>query len=189
MARSIYSMIASLDGYITDEQGGFDWATPDEQVHTFVNERARDVGTYLCGRRLYETMVFWEDTEAFAGQPGYVQEFARLWRAADKIVYSRTREAAAAPRTKVEREFDPGAVRRLLAGAGRDVAVGGPELAAQAMREGLVDEVELYIAPVVVGGGKPAFPRGTRLDLELFEERRFDSGFLFVRYGVRRQEG
>jgi dihydrofolate reductase len=184
MAALIYSAIASLDGFIEDERGRFDWAEPGEVVHTFVNDLERPVGTHLLGRRMYEVMAFWEALE-LEDQPPYIRDFAEIWRAADKIVYSRTLEAAAGDRTRIEREFDPAAVRQLKAGCDRDLTVGGPELAAHAFRAGLVDEVRLLLAPIVVGAGKPALPADVRLGLELLDERRFDSGVVYLRYGTR----
>jgi dihydrofolate reductase len=181
----IYSAIASLDGFVADEAGNFDWAAPDEEVHAFLNELERPVGTYLYGRRMYEVMVAWE-TLPLAGQPGSMQQFAELWRAADKIVYSRTLTEVASARTRLERAFDPAAVRRLKATAERDLTVGGPELAGHALKEGLVDELQLFILPVVIGGGKRVLPDGLRLELELLDERRFGSGVVYVRYRTHR---
>jgi dihydrofolate reductase len=185
MASLIYSALASLDGYIADEDGNFDWAEPDEEVHTFVNELERPVGTYLYGRRLYEVMVSWEDAEALADQPPFIQEFGEIWRAADKIVYSKTLEAASSARTRIERDFDPEAVRKLKAAAECDLLVGGPELAAHAFAAGLVDECHLFLAPIIVGGGKQGLPDHVRLQLELLNERRFGNGTVFLRYGAR----
>jgi dihydrofolate reductase len=187
VAKLIYSAIASLDGYIEDEAGRFDWAEPDEEVHSFVNELMRPVGTYLLGRRMYEVMVYWESIE-LADQPPFIRDFAEIWRAADKVVYSTTLDAASTARTRLEREFDADAVRRLKAAAGRDLTVGGPELAARAFRAGLVDELHLFVAPVVVGGGKKALPDDVRLELELVDERRFRNGMVHLRYRNRREE-
>jgi dihydrofolate reductase len=184
MAKLIYSAITSLDGYVADKGGKFDWAEPDEEVHSFVNDLERPVGTYLYGRRLYEVMVAWE-TISLADQPPFVRDFAEIWRAADKIVYSKTLEAVSSARTRVERDFDPEAVRQLKAAAGRDLTVGGPDLAAHAFKAGLVDELHLFIAPVVVGGGKQSLPDNVRLKLELLEERRFGSGMVHLRYHTR----
>ena len=181
MAKLIYTAITSLNGYVADEEGNFDWAEPDEEVHKFVNELARPIGTYLLGRRLYEVLVYWE-TVALAGQPAFVQDFAAVWRAADKIVYSRMLEAVSSARTRIEREFDPDAVQRLKASAGRDLAVGGPELAAQAFKAGLVDECHLFLSPIVVGGGKQSLPADVRLELELLDERRFGNGVVHLHY-------
>ena len=181
MADLIYAALASLDGYIEDEDGKFDWAKPDEDVHTFVNELERGVGTYLYGRRLYETLAVWE-TLPLDEQPGYIRDYAELWRDSDKIVYSRTLDAPSTSRTRIERDFDADAVRRLKDEAERDLAVGGAELAAEAFRAGLVDELHLLLAPVLVGGGKRALPDDMRLPLELVGERRFDSGFVHLHY-------
>ncbi len=185
MAKLIYSVITSLDGYVADEDGNFDWAAPDEEVHAFVNELERPVGTYLYGRRMYEVMVYWETVPALAEQPPVVRDFAEIWRAADKIVYSKTLEKVSSARTRIEREFDPEAVRQMKATAGRDLTVGGPELAARALEAGLVDEVHLFLAPVVVGAGNRSLPDGVRLDLELLDERRFGSGMVHLRYRTR----
>jgi dihydrofolate reductase len=184
MARVIYSAIMSLDGYLADEDGKFDRAVPDEEVHRFVNDLERRVGTYLYGRRMYEVMVVWEDRATVAGQPPFVRDYAKIWRAADKIVYSRTLETAASPRTRIERAFDPAAVREMKARSGRDLSVGGAELAAQAFRAGLVEECHLFLAPVIVGGGKRALPRDVRLKVELLDERRFGNGMVYLCYDI-----
>jgi dihydrofolate reductase len=181
MADLIYAALASLDGYIEDEGGKFDWAKPDEEVHSFVNQLERGVGTYLYGRRLYETLAIWE-TVPLDDQPEYIRDYAELWRNSDKIVYSRTLDAPSTPRTRIERDFDADAVRRLKGEAERDLAVGGAELAAQALRAGLVDELHLLLAPVLVGGGKRALPDDVRLPLDLVGERRFGSGFVHLHY-------
>jgi dihydrofolate reductase len=178
-------MIMSLDGYIEDASGGFDWAGPDAEVHAFVNELERSVGTYLYGRRMYETMAVWENDPSVAGASSQTRDFAALWRAADKIVYSSTLTEASTSRTRVERRFDPDAVRELKASAAADVTVSGPGLASHAFRAGLVDECHVFLAPALVGGGKPGLPEGIRLDLELIDERRFAGGMVFLRYGVR----
>jgi dihydrofolate reductase len=185
MARLIYSVITSLDGYVADEDGNFDWAAPDEEVHAFVNELERPIGTYLYGRRMYEVMVFWETAAALADQPPVVRDFAEIWRAADKIVYSKTLETASSARTRIEREFDAEAVRQMKVSSERDISVGGPELAAQALSAGLVDECHLFVVPVVVGGGKQSFPDNVRLELELLDERRFASGVVHLHYRMR----
>jgi dihydrofolate reductase len=184
MAKLIYSTITSLDGYVADEDGKFDWAEPDEEVHSFVNDLYRPVGTFLFGRRMYEVLVAWE-TISLADQPPFIQDFAEIWRAADKIVYSRTLETVSSARTRIEREFDPEAVRQLKATAERDITVGGPDVAAQAIKAGLVDEIHLVVAPVVVGGGIEALPDNVRLDLELLDERRFGNGMVHLRYRNR----
>ena len=183
MANLIYSALASLDGYIEDQEGKFGWAEPDEEVHAFINDLERAVGTYLLGRRMYEVMAVWETMEV-AGEPPPIQDFAELWRGADKVVYSRTLEETATLRTRIESSFDPDAVRELKEREERDLAVGGPELAAEAIRAGLVDEYRLFLAPVVVGGGKRALPDDVDLKLELLDERRFRSGFVYLRYGA-----
>jgi len=182
MAKLIYSAITSLDGYIADEDGNFDWAAPDEEVHTFVNDLERPVGTYLYGRRMYEVMVAWEMAHTFADQRPVMQDFAKIWQAADKVVYSRTLAAASTTRTRIERDFDPEAVRQLKAAAERDFTVGGPTLGAHAITAGLVDEYHLFVWPVVVGGGKHFLPNRARLQLELLDERRFTNGMVYLRY-------
>lgn len=181
MAKLIYSAIASLDGYIEDENGKFDWAEPDEEVHAFINDLERPVGTYLYGRRLYEVMVSWE-TMLLAEQPPVMRDFADIWRTAEKIVYSKTLEVVSRAGTRIEREFDPEAVRQLKEAAGRDLTVGGPALAAQAFEAGLVDELHLFVAPVLVGGGKRSLPDDVRLKLELLDECRFGNGMVYLRY-------
>jgi dihydrofolate reductase len=182
MAKLIYSAITSLDGYVADEDGNFDWAAPDEEVHSFVNDLERPIGTYLYGRRIYEVMAYWETALSVPDQPPVVEDFAELWQAADKIVYSKTLETTSSARTRIERDFDPDAVRQMKAAAGRDLSVGGPELAAQALRAGLVDEYHLFLAPIVVGGGKQALPDDVRLKLELLDERRFRNGVVHLHY-------
>ena len=184
MARLIYSAIASLDGYTADEAGNFDWAAPDAELHAFVNDRERDVGTHLYGRRMYETMAVWETMDVSA-EPEVMRDYAGIWRAADKVVYSRTLAAPSTPRTRIERAFDPEAVRRMKRTAGRDISVGGPGLAAHALREGIVDEIQLFLVPVVVGGGTRALPDGLRVDLELLDQRRFAGGAVYLRYQSR----
>jgi dihydrofolate reductase len=182
MAKLIYTALTSLDGYVADEDGNFDWAAPDEEVHTFVNDLERPVGTHLYGRRMYEVLVPWE---TITEQTPHIRDFAEIWRAADKVVYSRTLEAPSSARTRIERDFDPEAVRQMKAAAGRDLAVGGPELAAHAFKAGLVDECHLFLAPIVVGGGSQAFPDKLRVRLELLDERRFGNGTVFLRYRTR----
>ena len=186
MARLTYASIASLDGCIADADGDFSWAEPDEEVHRFINEQEEDVGTYLYGRRLYETMAVWEDDDWLADEPPLMRDYARIWRAADKVVYSTTLEAVSTSRTRLERTFDPAAVRRLVDGADRDVGVGGATLAAATLHAGLVDECSVLVVPVVVGGGTPWLPAGLRLDLELTQERRFAGGTVLLRYRTRR---
>ena len=185
MAPLVYAAITSLDGYTEDASGSFDWAAPDEEVHAFVNDQERSIGTYLYGRRMYETMRAWEHPEAFADESAAAREYAAIWQAADKVVYSRTLQQPSTARTRLEPEFDPDAVRKLKAGADRPISVGGPELAAAALRAGLVDEVALFVTPVVVGGGKPALPRDLRLGLDLAEVHRFTHGAVYLRYRVR----
>ncbi len=186
MARLIYSAIGSLDGYVADEHGKFDWAEPDEEVHAFVNDLARPVGTFLLGRRMYDVLAYWDDPPALDEQPRVIQEFTEIWQSADKVVYSRTLEAARTARTRIERDFDAEAVRRLKAESDRDLAVGGPDLAAQAIRAGLVDEYQLFLTPVLVGAGTRSLPREVRIDLDLVDERRFRNGTVFLRYGTPR---
>jgi dihydrofolate reductase len=180
-----YSAIASVDGYVADEEGKFDWAEPDEEVHAFINDLERSVGTYLYGRRMYETMAGWETDATLAAQSALMREFAQIWQAAEKIVYSKTLETASTRRTRIERDFDPEAVRRMKASAGGDLTVGGPELAAHAFRAGLVDECHLFVAPIIVGGGKQSLPDDVRLELGLLAERRFGSGMIHLHYRVR----
>jgi len=182
MARLIYSVIMSLDGYVADGDGRFDWAAPDEEVHAFVNDLERPVGTYLYGRRMYETMRSWETAHTAAGQPPVALDFARIWQAADKIVYSTTLRAPATARTRIERDFDPDRVRKLKAAAGRDLTVGGARLAAQAIAAGLVDEYQLFVVPAVVGGGTRSLPAQVRLNLALADEHRFGSGVIYLCY-------
>lgn len=182
MAKLIYSVLASLDGFVEDTSGRFDWAAPDAEVHAFVNELERPVGTHLYGRRMYETMRFWEDVPELGSQPAHIQEYAAIWQAAEKVVYSRTLQGASTARTRIEPEFDAQAVRRLKAEAAGEVGIGGPELAAQAIAAGLVDEYHLFLVPVLVGGGKRALPDGVRADLELVDERRFGNGTVYLRY-------
>jgi dihydrofolate reductase len=185
MPKLIYSMLTSLDGSVEDEHGGFGWSAPDEEVHFFINELESSVGTYLYERRMYETMVYWETAHTVRDQPQFVLDWARQWQAAEKIVYSRALAEPRSARTRIEREFDPGAVRRLKADAKHDITVNGPELAAHAIRAGLVDEFQMFVYPVIVGGGKRFFPDGVRLDLELVEERWFREGVVVLRYVVR----
>ena len=185
MPKLIYSAITSLDGYIEDGDGKFDWAEPNEEVHTFVNDLERGVGTYLYGRRMYETMAAWETDETLAAESEVMRDFAQMWQGADKIVYSKTLEATSTDRTRIERDFDPDAVRKMKASTGGDLAVGGPNLAAHAFHAGLVDECHLFVAPIVVGAGKQSLPHDIRLDLELLVERRFRNGMVHLRYRAR----
>ena len=181
MADLIYSVQASLDGYIADRDGNFDWAEPDDAVHTFVNDLERPVGTYLYGRRMYEVMVAWE-TMDLADQAPYVQDYQRIWRAADKVVFSTTLTAVGSERTRLEPVFDPSVIREMKASAGADIGIGGPGLAAHAIRAGLVDEFRILVVPVIVGGGNPWLPDDVRLDLELLDERRFRNGTVYLGY-------
>ena len=181
MGELIYTAIQSLDGYIADEQGDFEWAAPGEEVHAFVNELQRPVGTYLFGRRMYETMAAWETLDV-AGQPTVLREFAELWRGADKIVYSTTLESVSTARSRIERQFDPEAVRQLKAASAGDLAIAGPGLASAAFAARLIDELHLFLVPVVVGGGKQALPDHVHLQLELEEQRSFSNGVVYLRY-------
>jgi dihydrofolate reductase len=182
MAKLIYSAIMSLDGYVADEDGNFDWAEPDEEVHSFVNDLERRVGTYLYGRRMYDVMVAWESPDTVADQSPFMHDYAEIWKAADKVVYSTTLEAASSARTRVQRDFDPEAIRQMKATANRDISVGGPDLAAQAIKAGLVDEWHLFVTPVVVGGGKRSFPDDVRQKLETVDDRRFGNGVVYLHY-------
>ena len=177
----IYSAITSLDGYVADRDGNFDWAEPDEEVHTLVNDLERQVGTYLYGRRMYEVLVAWE-TMDLADQPPFIRDYAGIWRAADKIVYSTKLQAVSSARTRIERDFDPEAVRQMKASSGRDLSVGGPHLAARAIEAELVDEFHLFLTPIVVGGGTRALPDDVRVKLELLDERRFGNGVVHLHY-------
>jgi dihydrofolate reductase len=179
MAKLIYTAIMSLNGYVADEEGNFDWAEPDEEVHTVVNDLERPIGTYLYGRRLYEVMVAWE---TITDEQPFINDYAEIWRAADKVVFSKTLEAVSSERTRIERNFDPEAIREMKAAADRDISVGGPTLAAHAIRAGLIDEIGLFLSPVVVGGGTRALPDGVRLPLELLDERRFGNGVVYLRH-------
>jgi dihydrofolate reductase len=188
MAKLIYSAIGSLDGYVEDASGKFEWAAPDEQVHAFVNELERPIGTYLYGRRMYETMVFWEAVDPDSDRSAVAREFAAIWQAAEKVVYSRTLETVSSARTRIERELDPDAIERMKQSSGSDISIGGAELAGQAIAAGLVDEMQLLLVPVLVGGGKRALPNDVRARLELLDERRFQSGAVFLRYRAAADE-
>jgi dihydrofolate reductase len=181
-ANLIYSAITSLDGYVADEHGKFDWSAPDEEVHSFVNELERTIGTYLYGRRMYEVMAVWETMGGGPDLPPFIDDYAKIWQAADKVVYSRALERVSSARTRIERDFDPEAVRRLKAEAARDISVGGPGLAAEAIMAGLVDEYQLFVTPIIVGGGNRALPDDVRVELELLDERRFGNGAVYLRY-------
>jgi dihydrofolate reductase len=182
LAELIHAAITSLDGFVEDREGKFNWAEPDEEVHKFVNNVERRAGTHLYGRRMYETMLVWETDPSLAAHSAVTRDFAEIWQAADKIVFSRTLEAATTARTRIERTFDPEAIRRLKATTARDMLIGGPDLAAHAFRAGLVDQYHVYLSPIIVGGGKPSLPKGVRLKLELTEHRRFHNGVVFLRY-------
>ncbi|GIG39291.1 dihydrofolate reductase family protein [Cellulomonas phragmiteti] len=186
MGKLIYAANVSLDGYLEDETGAFDFSVPDEEVHAFWNEHERGIGTSLYGRRMYETMRVWEDDDWLADQPAVVREYAGIWRDADKVVYSTTLEAVSTARTRIERRFDPAAVRRLTEESDADLSVGGATLGAEAFRHGLVDECVLLLCPGTVGRGKPALPQDVRLDLELIDHRRFSGGAVLLRHAVRR---
>jgi dihydrofolate reductase len=185
MAKLIYSVIASLDGYTVDADGNFDWAAPDEQVHALVNDLEREIGSYLYGRRLYEVMLAWETMDPATAPTPVMADYARIWQAAEKIVYSTTLDRTSSARTRIERAFDPEAVRRLKATAVRDVSLGGPTLAAHAIRAGLVDEYHVFLTPIVVGGGTRWLPDEARVRLELVAERRFDGGVVHLHYRAR----
>lgn len=180
----IYSVITSLDGYVVDDSGNFDWAAPDEQVHAFVNDQEREIGTYLYGRRMYEVMKVWQTMPGADDEPAVVHDYAAIWRAADKIVHSRTMDAVDTPRTTLQHALDADAVRELKAAASKDLSIGGPTLAGHALLAGIVDEIRQFLSPVVVGGGHYFLPRGLRTDLELLDERRFDAGTVYLRYRV-----
>ena len=182
MARLTYSAIASADGYVEDAAGSFDWGAPDEEMLSFVNDLERPVGTYLYGRRMYETMLYWETAHTVTGQPSLVREFTGIWQAAGKIVFTTTLESVSSARTRIERNFGPGMIRQLKSAAEHDMTVGGADLAGQAIKAGLVDELQLFLVPVIVGGGKRALPSGVRSDLELLDTRRFASGAVYLRY-------
>jgi dihydrofolate reductase len=181
----IYIANTALDGYTEDRDGRFDWTTPTEEAFRLVTDIVRTMGTHLYGRRMYQAMLLWETDPSLAAESPLRRDFAEVWQAADKIVYSRTLEAGSTRRTQIERKFDPEAVRRLKETVEQDILIGGPELAAQAFRAGLIDECHLFIAPIILGGGKQAIPDNLRLELELLEERRFDNGVVFLRYRTR----
>jgi dihydrofolate reductase len=184
MVKVIYATIASLDGYVADEDGEFGWAAPDEEVHAFINDFERQVGTYLYGRKIYEVMRFWETVDTTSGRPSVERDYARIWQSTDKIVYSRTLQSVSSARTRIERDFDAEALRREIAQAHSDIGVGGPELAARALETGLVDELRLFVVPILVGGGKQSLPDHIHLELELLDERRFDGGMVYLHYRI-----
>jgi dihydrofolate reductase len=185
MGRLIYAANVSLDGFLEDETGSFDWSVPDHDIHAFWNGHERHIGTSLYGRRMYETMRVWEDDDWLTDHPPVVREYAGIWRDADKVVYSTTLPEASTARTRIERQFEPDAVRRLKETSDADLSIGGAGIAAEAFRHGLVDECVLLLCPVLVGGGKPALPRGVRLQLELLDQQRFDNGVVALRHAVR----
>ena len=182
MAKLIYSAIASLDQYVEDKDGNFDWAAPDEEVFAAVNELERPIGTYLYGRRMYEMMVFWETSATGDDQPAVIRDFTEIWRAADKIVYSRTLQAPSSSRTRIERSFDPAAIKRLKESSTTDISIGGAALGGEAIAAGLVDEFHLFLCPIIIGSGKRALPDDVRTELELMAERRFQSGVVHLHY-------
>ncbi len=185
MAKLIYTAISSLDGYVADAEGNFDWSAPDEEVHRFVNALERPIGTYLLGRRMYEVLRYWETAPTGNDELSAGQEYAKIWQAADKIVYSTSLDRVSTGKTRIEREFEPEAIKHLKTTATSDLSVGGPTLAAQALKLGLVDECRLFLSPIVVGGGNPALPDHVRLGLELLDERRFANGVVHLHYRVR----
>lgn len=185
MATLVYTMLCSLDGYVADESENFDWAEPSDEVHRFVNDLERSTGVQLIGRRMYQLMTYWETADRQPGQSEVSVDYAHAWQAADKVVYSRTLDSPSTARTRLEREFDPEAVRRMKEPDGPDISIAGPDLAGQAFRAGLVDEVRIFVVPAIVGGGHRALPNDVRLDLDLLEERRFGNGTVYLRYSVR----
>lgn len=185
MSELIYTALTSLDGYIEDADGRFDWAVPDDEVHTFINDLEASIGTHLYGRRTYETMAVWQTVAESPAAPAAEANYGELWRATDKVVYSRTLDATWTPRTRLERDFDPEAAGRLIGSADRDISVSGPDLAGHAFRAGIVDAIHLFVFPVIVGGGKAILPRGVRSELELIEQRRFESGVVHLHHRVR----
>ena len=185
MAHLIYSAISSLDGYIEDPDGKFEWAMPDEEVHRFINNLERAAGTYLLGRRMYETMRVWETDPSLAADSPITRDYAEIWQAANKIVYSRTLGTVSTRKTQLERTFDPESIRQLKEAVEEDILIGGPGLAAHAFRAGLIDECQLFLTPIIVGGGKPSLPDNVRIELELMEERRFGNATVFLRYRTR----
>jgi dihydrofolate reductase len=185
MAKLIYSAIGSLDGCVEDASGTFEWAAPDEEVHSFVNELERPIGTYLYGRRMYDTMVFWQTVDPDGEGPAVEREFAAIWQAADKVVYSRTLDTVSTARTRIERELASDAIARMKQTSSSDIGIGGAELAGQAIAAGLVDELHLLLVPVLVGGGKRALPNDVFTRLALLDERRFRSGTIFLRYRIQ----
>ena len=182
MAKLIYFISTSLDGYVADESGNFDWGEPTEEVHTFINDQLRPIGTYLHGRKVYELMTYWETAHEQPDEPPVIYDFANMWQAAEKVVYSRTLKEVSSAKTRIEREFDPAAIRQMKEDATADIVIGGPELTAHALRAGLVDEIQLRLVPIIIGGGNPFLPKDVRLELELLEERTFADGGVWLRY-------
>jgi dihydrofolate reductase len=185
MGKLIYSMITSLDGYVSDRDGNFGWGAPEQESHEFVSRLSRGIGTYLYGRRMYETMVYWETAHTLPDQPPFIEEYARIWQGTDKVVYSTTLRDVSSERTRIEPAFDPDAVRALKAASELDITVDGPQLAAQAIKAGLVDEYQLYVGPAIVGGGNRFFPDDVTVDVELLDERRFGNGVVYLRYAAK----
>ena len=185
MAKLIFAAITSLDGYVADADGNFDWSMPSEEVHRFVNNLEAGIGTYLYGRRMYEVMRYWETASTGNGEQSAEQEYAKLWQGTDKIIYSRSLDEVSTARTRLERAFDPEAIRQMKADVTRDIAISGPTLAAEALRHGLVDECHLFLSPIVVGGGTPALPDNVWLQLALLDQRRFDNGVVYLHYRVK----
>ncbi len=184
LGKLIYTTIDSLDGFVADKDGNFDWSEPDAEVHGFINELQRDIGTYLYGRRMYEVMKVWEEPGAFADSPRFVRDFARIWRGAEKVVYSGTLTAVSTAKTRIESEFLPEAVRQMKSNSPAELSIGGAALAGVALREGLVDEYRRFIVPIVVGGGKPSLPEGLRMELDLIEQTQFGNGTVYLRYQI-----
>jgi dihydrofolate reductase len=188
MANLIFVANTSLDGYTEDKDGKFDWTEPSDELFKFVTNVVRAARTHLYGRRMYETMMVWETDPNLAAASPLMRDFADIWQAANKIVYSRTLETISTRKTQLEQMFDPEAIRQLKATGEHDILIGGPELAAHAFRAGLIDECHLFLIPILVGGGKPALPDNVRLGLELLTERRFRNGAVYLRYRTSREE-
>ncbi len=188
MARLIYSALASLDGYIEDQNGNFDWAMPDEEVHAFINNLERTAGTYLLGRKMYETLMVWETDPSLAADSPLMQDYAQIWQAAEKIVYSKTLTTVPTRKTTLEQNFDPARIKALKKTAQQNIVIGGPNLAAHAFSEGLIDEFHLFLMPIVLGGGKPCLPDNLRLGLELLAERRFQNGTVYLHYQIKQSK-
>lgn len=182
MAKLIYAPMGSLDGYIEDEHGRFEWAAPDDEVMAFVNDLVRPVGIHLYGRRMYETMVYWETADGGSDQPALTREWAGIWRAAEKVVYSRTLQTVSSAKTRIERDLNPDAIRQMKETSAADIVIGGAELAGQAIAAGLIDELHFVLVPTIIGGGKRALPGKVRTELELVDERRFRNGAVHLHY-------